>query len=298
MRATALAAKSPADFSKDEVVREFATSQDGTKIPLNILRPKKAKLDGQNPVLLYGYGGYGVNLSPGFSAARSLWLDHGGIYVVANLRGGGEFGEEWHKAGSLTNKQNVFDDFAACAQYLIDKKYTQPSKLAVQGASNGGLLMGAFLTQHPGLARAVVAQVGIYDSLRTELEPNGAFNVTEFGTVQNLDQFKALYAYSPYHHVLDGTRYPSVLLMTGDHDGRVNPYNSRKMAARLQASSRDPFPSPVYLRTTASAGHGFGTALDERIAQEADAWAFLYDQLEMNWGKQEKEEAPGAGDEK
>jgi len=294
-RATALAAKSPADFSQDEVVREFATSRDGTKIPMNILRRKKTRLDGQNPVLLYGYGGYGVNLAPAFSAVRSLWLDHGGIYVVAGLRGGGEFGEEWHKAGSLTNKQNVFDDFAACAQYLIDKKYTQPSRLAVEGASNGGLLMGAFLTQHPGLARAVVSRVGIYDSLRAEREPNGAFNVTEFGSVQDPDQFHALYAYSPYHRVVDGTRYPAVLLMTGDNDGRVNPYNSRKMAARLQASSRDPFPSPVYLRTTSSAGHGFGTALDERIAQEADAYAFLFDQLEMSWGKPEKAEAPDAG---
>jgi prolyl oligopeptidase len=289
-RRTDLIEKSPADFGGVEVIREFATSADGTKIPMNIMRRKKIKLDGNNPTLLYGYGGYGISLTPAFSAARSLWLDHGGVYVVANLRGGGEFGEEWHKAGSLTNKQNVFDDFAACAQYLIDKKYTQPSRLAVEGASNGGLLMGAFLTQHPGLARAVVSRVGIYDSLRAEREPNGAFNVTEFGTVQDPDQFHALYAYSPYHRVVDGTRYPAVLLMTGDNDGRVNPYNSRKMAARLQASSRDPFPSPVYLRTTSSAGHGFGTALDERIAQEADAYAFLFDQLEMSWGKPEKEQ--------
>jgi prolyl oligopeptidase len=293
IRATALADKSPADFSKVEVVRDFATSRDGAKIPLNILIRKKTKLDGDNPALLYGYGGYGVNLTPGFSAGRGLWLDHGGVYAEANLRGGGEFGEDWHKAGSLTRKQNVFDDFAACAQYLIDKKYTRPARLAVEGASNGGLLMGAFLTQHPSLARAVVSEVGIYDSLRAELEPNGAFNVTEFGTVQDPDQFKALYAYSPYHHVVDGTRYPSVLLMTGDNDGRVNPSNSRKMAARLQASNRNPFPSPVYLRTSAAAGHGIGTALDERVAQEADAWAFLFDQLEMSWDKQDKDPDQG-----
>jgi prolyl oligopeptidase len=290
--ATDLVSKTPVNFSKYEVTREFAFSKDGTKIPLNIIRAKKTKLDGSNPVLLYSYGGYNVNLSPDFSAARAVWLEHGGIYVVANLRGGAEYGEEWHRAGSLTNKQNVFDDFAACAQYLIDKKYTQSSKLAVEGASNGGLLMGAFLTQHPGLVRAVVSEVGIYDSLRCELEPNGAFNVTEFGSVQDEAQFKVLYAYSPYHHVVDGARYPSVLLMTGDNDGRVNPYNSRKMVARLQAARRDPFPSPVYLRTTSSAGHGIGTALDERIAQEADAWAFLFDQLEMTWGKPEKEEEP------
>ena len=284
-RRTALAGKSPADFSNVEVVREFAVSQDGTKIPMNIMRRKKTKLDGNNPTLLYGYGGYGINMSPNFSAVRSLWLEHGGVYVVANLRGGGEFGEEWHKAGSLTNKQNVFDDFAACAQWLVDKHYTQPSKLAAEGASNGGLLMGAFLTQHPDLARAVVSHVGIYDSLRTELEPNGAFNVTEFGTVQDPAQFQALYGYSPYHHVLDGTRYPSVLLLTGDNDGRVNPYNSRKMAARLQAANRDPYPPPVYLRTSSASGHGMGSSLDERIAEQADAYAFLFDQLEMPWDK-------------
>jgi prolyl oligopeptidase len=282
---TALAGESPADFGNVEVVREFATSRDGTKIPMNILRRKKTKLDGNNPTLLYGYGGYGVSLTPAFSAARSLWLEQGGVYVEANLRGGGEFGEEWHQAGSLTRKQNVFDDFAACAQYLIDKKYTQPYKLAVEGASNGGLLMGAFLTQHPTLARAVVSQVGIYDSLRTELEPNGAFNVTEFGTVQDPEQFKALYAYSPYHHVVDGVRYPAVLLMTGDNDGRVNPYNSRKMAARLQAANRDPFPSPVLLRTASSSGHGIGSSLSERIAEQADTYAFLAGQLEMEWVK-------------
>jgi prolyl oligopeptidase len=284
-RRTALAGKPAADFSQDEVVREFATSPDGTKIPLNIIRRKKTQLNGENPLLLYGYGGYGLSLTPGYSAARSLWLDQGGIYVVANLRGGGEFGEEWHKAGNLTRKQNVFDDFAACAEYLIDKHYTGPARLAVEGASNGGLLMGAFVTQHPALARAVVSHVGIYDSLRAELEPNGAFNVTEFGSVQDAEQFKALYAYSPYHHVVDGVRYPSVLLLTGDNDGRVNPYNSRKMAARLQASNRSPAPSPVLLRTTSTAGHGIGTALDERIAQEADVYAFLFDQLEMDWSK-------------
>jgi prolyl oligopeptidase len=288
-RRTALAGKSPADFSKVEVLREFATSKDGTKIPMNIMRRKKTRLDGNNPTLLYGYGGYSISMTPGFSAARSLWLDHGGVYVVANLRGGGEFGEEWHKAGCLTNKQNVFDDFAACAQWLIDKKYTQPSKLATEGGSNGGLLMGAFLTQNPKLARAVVSHVGIYDSLRTELEPNGAFNITEFGSVQDPAQFKALYAYSPYHHVAEGVRYPSLLLLTGDNDGRVNPYNSRKFAARLQAASRDPFPSPVLLRTTSAAGHGIGSSLDERIAEEADVYAFLFDQLEMPWDKKPAE---------
>ena len=149
--------------------------------------------------------------------------------------------------------------------------------------------MGAFLTQHPNLARAIVSHVGIYDSLRTELEPNGAFNVTEFGTVQDPAQFQALYSYSPYHHVLDGARYPSVLLLTGDNDGRVNPYNSRKMAARLQAANRDPYPHPVYLRTSSASGHGIGSSLDERIAEQADAYAFLFDQLEMPWDKKSSE---------
>jgi prolyl oligopeptidase len=201
--------------------------------------------------------------------------------VVANLRGGGEFGEEWHKAGNLTRKQNVFDDFIACAQWLIRDGYTRPKHFAIEGASNGGLLMGAALTQRPDLFRAVVSHVGIYDSLRTELEPNGAFNVTEFGTVTDPDQFKALYAYSPLHRVVDGARYPAVLLLTGDNDGRVNPFHSRKMAARLQAANRSNH--PIFLRTTSAAGHGFGTSLDVRIAEEADVFAFLFDQLGMKY---------------
>jgi prolyl oligopeptidase len=280
-KATALAGTTPADFSDVEVVREFATSKDGTKIPLNIIRRKDTRLNGRNPTLLYGYGGYGINLSPNFNITRRIWLDQGGVYVQANLRGGGEFGEEWHKAGNLTRKQNVFDDFAACAEYLVRAGYTRRDKLAVEGASNGGLLMGAFLTQHPGLARAVVSHVGIYDSLRAELEPNGAFNITEFGTVQDRAQFQALLAYSPYHNVMDGAHYPAVLLLTGDHDGRVNPFHSRKMAARLQAANKSKH--PILLRTTAAAGHGIGTGLDERIAEQADVYAFLFDQLGMKY---------------
>ena len=276
---TALVGTSPVDFSDIEAVREFATSKDGTKIPLNILRRKGTKLDGTNPTLLYGYGGYSISMTPNFVFSRRLWFDRGGVYVVANLRGGGEYGEAWHAAGNLTRKQNVFDDFAASAEYLIKVGYTNPGKLAVEGGSNGGLLMGAFLTQHPDLARAVVSHVGIYDMVRVELDPNGAFNVTEFGTVKDPEQFKALYAYSPYHHVVDGTKYPAVLFMTGDNDGRVNPANSRKMTARLQAANASD--RPILLRTTASAGHGMGTALTERIAQEADADAFLFDQLGM-----------------
>ena len=195
----------------------------------------------------------------------------------ANLRGGGEFGEEWHLAGNLTHKQNVFDDFIGCAEYLIGAGYTRAERLAIMGGSNGGLLMGAALTQRPELFRAVVSFVGIYDSLRVELDPNGAFNVTEFGTVADEAQFHALYAYSPLHRVVDGTRYPAVLLLTGDHDGRVNPAQSRKFAARLQAATGSGL--PVLLRTNASAGHGMGTALDDQIAEATDVHTFLCSQL-------------------
>jgi len=258
------------------VVREFAVSKDGTRIPLNIIRRKGTKLDGKNPALLTAYGGYGINESPYYSASLRVLLDHGFVFADANLRGGGEYGEAWHHAGSLTKKQNVFDDFAACARYLIDHKYTSAAKLGIEGGSNGGLLMGAELTQHPELFGAVVSHVGIYDMLRVELQPNGAFNVTEFGTVKEAEQFKALYAYSPYHHVVDGTNYPPVLFLTGANDPRVDPLNSRKMTARLQASGTK---HVVLLRTSSNSGHGIGTALSERIAQQADVDAFLFDQL-------------------
>jgi prolyl oligopeptidase len=279
---TALVETSPVNFDDAEVVREFATSKDGTQVPLNIIRRKGTKLDGTNPTLLYGYGGYGISEKPFFlgSFAR-LWLDQGGVYVDANLRGGAEYGEEWHHAGNLTHKQNVFDDFIACAQHLIDQKYTSPVHLAILGGSNGGLLMGAAFTQRPDLFRAVVSEVGIYDMLRVELDSNGAFNVTEFGTVKDPEQFKALYAYSPYHHVKDGTAYPAIYMPTGENDHRVNPMESRKMIARLQAASRSGY--PILLRTSSAAGHGFGTALDEQIEQEADTLSFLFDQLGIKY---------------
>jgi prolyl oligopeptidase len=279
---TALRSTSPVSFADIEVRREFATSKDGAKIPLNILFRKGIKPDGRNPTLLYGYGGYGISMSPNFDFTRRLWFDRGGVYLVANIRGGGEFGEDWHKAGNLTKKQNVFDDFAAAAEYLIKEKYTRPEKLAIQGGSNGGLLMGVMITQHPDLFRAVVSSVGIYDMLRVELAPNGAFNVTEFGTVKDPDQFRALYAYSPYHHVVDGTKYPSVLMMTGANDGRVAPYHSRKMTARLDEANKSE--NPILLRTSSSAGHGQGTALSERVKQLADIYAFLFAQLGMTKG--------------
>jgi prolyl oligopeptidase len=276
-RRTALYMTSPVDFEDIEVVREFATSKDGTKVPVNIMHKKGMKLNGQHPTLLYGYGGYGVNITPAFDSTRRIWFDAGGVYAVANIRGGGEYGEEWHKAGNLTRKQNVFDDFIAAAEHLIQRHYTSPAHLAVEGASNGGLLMGAFLTQRPDLARAVVSRVGIYDMLRVELDPNGQFNVTEFGSVKNPEQFKALYAYSPYHHVKQGVKYPAVLMTTGDQDGRVNPAQSRKMTAALQnATGSD---HPILFRSTAKAGHGIGTSLKERIAEQADIYAFLFHEL-------------------
>jgi len=273
---TALFVTSPADFSDCEVVREFAISRDGTRVPLNILRRKGTPLDGKNPVWLYGYGGYSISLSPFFWPRLRVWLDLGGVAVIANLRGGGEYGEAWHKAGNLTRKQNVFDDFIACAEYLVQSKYTTSERLCIEGGSNGGLLMGAALTQRPDLFRAVVSHVGVYDMLRVELDPNGAFNVTEYGTVTNPQHFEALYDYSPYHRIRQGTKYPAILLTAGENDGRVLAYHSRKMAASLQSASASA--KPILLRTS-TAGHGFGTPLEEQIAETADIFAFFASQI-------------------
>jgi prolyl oligopeptidase len=275
---TGLAPQSSARFDDIEVVRETCTSKDGTQVPLSVVRRKGTPLDGSNPTLLYGYGGFGVSLSPTFNVGLRLFLDHGGVYAVANLRGGGELGDAWHLAGNLTRKQNVFDDFLGCAHHLIDARYTRPERLAIRGRSNGGLLVGAALTQEPELFRAVVAEVGVYDMLRVELSSNGQFNVPEFGTVTNEPQFQALHAYSPYHHVRAGQRYPASLFMTGENDPRVPPFQSRKMVARLQAASPD---TPVLLRTSGNTGHGGGTPLDARIEQAVDVWGFLFWQLGM-----------------
>jgi prolyl oligopeptidase len=264
------------DLSDVKVVREFAVSKDGTKVPINILIPKGAKLDGSNPCLVTGYGGYASSREPTFVPESRILFDHGFVVAVVNLRGGGEYGEEWHRAGMLTKKQNVFDDFASALKHLIERKYTAPEKLAIEGGSNGGLLMGATLTQHPDLVTCVVSHVGIYDMLRVELSPNGAFNIPEFGTVKDPDQFRALHAYSPYHRAKDGTRYPAVLFLTGANDPRVDPMQSRKMTARLQAA----YPTGTFLlRTSASSGHGLGTALSERIEEQTDVYAFLFNQL-------------------
>jgi prolyl oligopeptidase len=280
---TKLAESAPEKFDDTQVQREFAASKDGTKIPLVIVSLKGTRLNGNNPTLLYGYGGYNISEVPAFLGARGrVWLDGRGVWAAANLRGGGEYGEDWHAQGALTHKQNVFDDFYACAQYLVAQHWTTPARLAAIGGSNGGLLMGAQITQHPAEYRAVVSLVGIYDMLRVELDPNGAFNTTEFGSVQDAAQFQALYAYSPYHHVVPGTRYPAVFMATGENDGRVNPMHSRKMIAALQAD--DASGLPVLLSINSHAGHGIGSSLSIRVDQMSDYTAFLFDQLGMSLG--------------
>jgi prolyl oligopeptidase len=273
MTKTSLAKAPAADMSDVLVVRDVCKSKDGTEVPVTILRPKTAKLDGTLPALLTGYGGFGVSVKPRLRVRDRVWLDAGGVVAVANLRGGGEMGEEWHRAGSLTKKQNVFDDFAACAKTLFDRGYTRPARLAITGRSNGGLLMGAEIVQHPEMFRAVVSGVGIYDMLRTELSPNGAFNVTEYGTVKDEADFRALRAYSPLHNVEDGTAYPAILLATGANDPRVDPYHSRKMLARLQAATSSD--RPILLRASNDTGHGMGSPLSAEIEEAADELSFL-----------------------
>jgi prolyl oligopeptidase len=277
---TALVTQAAASFADIEVRNVLATSKDGTKVPLTILMRKGTKLDGTAPTLLYGYGGYGISLRPGYSSTLRVWFDQGGIYAEAHTRGGGEFGDAWHEAGKLTKKQNVFDDFYACARWLIDNHYTSSAHLACRGGSNGGILMGAMITQHPDLFRAVVSSVGIYDMLRSEAEPNGQFNVTEYGTVKNPVQFAALYAYSPYHHVVQGTRYPAVLFTTGSNDPRVNPMHSRKMTAALQAASKSGL--PILLRAERGTGH-IGSPLRVRNELTADVYSFLFAELGVSW---------------
>lgn len=276
---TPLTATSPVSFADCTVTRLFATSKDGTRIPYTAIARKGIVLDGRNPTLLYGYGGFGISMTPAFlGAMRRVWLDAGGVYVVANLRGGGEYGESWHRAGTFERKQNVFDDFDAVAEALIARRYTNHARLALMGGSNGGLLMGATLTQHPGLARAVVSSVGIYDMIRSEQDANGAFNVTEYGTVTDPAQFRAIHAYSPYHHVVPGTAYPAVLMLTGANDGRVNPLQSRKFAAALQSAQAAP-DHPILLRTSETSGHGIGSSQADRNAEATDQLMFLFDQL-------------------
>jgi prolyl oligopeptidase len=279
---TALASTSIADFSNVEVTREQCTSKDGTSVPITVVRAKSTPAtSGVAPTILYAYGGYGISIVPRFRSWLLAWLEQGGIYAVANIRGGGEFGDKWHTEGNLTHKQNVFDDFYACAQHMVDAKYTSPAHLAIQGGSNGGLLMGALVVQHPDAFKAVVSSVGIYDMLRLERDSNGAFNVTEYGSVNDPKQFDALYAYSPYHHVKDGVAYPATLFMTGENDPRVAPYHSRKMVARLQAATSSD--APILLRTSANTGHGIGTPLAAQIEETTDMDAFLFQELGVTY---------------
>jgi len=278
-RPTALRTTSPADLSAYEVTREFATSKDGTRVPLNVIAAPGTPRDGTAPALLTAYGGYGISLVPRFDPELLLWLEQGGVYVVANIRGGGEFGEEWHHAGRLAAKQNCFDDFIACADHLHSSGITSRERLAIMGGSNGGLLMGAVLTQRPDIARAVVAAVPVMDSLRSETTTNGRFNTTEFGTVEDPELFTALLAYSPYHNVVDGTAYPAVLLTAGQNDTRVDAWHAEKMTARLQAATSSD--RPVLLRLE-STGHLAGS-LDQVIDETTDWHAFLFDQLGLGY---------------
>jgi prolyl oligopeptidase len=273
---TALADEAPFDLSRYQVRREFATSADGTRVPMTLLSGPGVGRDGSAPALLTGYGGFGVSLKPRFDPTQVLWLEQGGVVVVANLRGGGEYGEDWHRGGRLIAKQHVFDDFVACARHLVDSGVTSTERLAIIGGSNGGLLMGAILTQHPDLAGAVVALVPVMDMLRAELHPNGAFVAEELGTVRDREQFEAMFAYSPYHKVRDEIAYPATLLTGGEFDPRVDAYHAKKMAARLQAATAGS--QPVLLRIDAG-GHGIGSSLDETVAKLTDTYTFIFDQL-------------------
>jgi len=275
-RRTGLGTTRAVDMSSYKVTREFVTSKDGTAVPLSVIAAPETPQDGSPPALLTGYGGYGISLSPHFDPQILVWLEQGGIYAVANIRGGGEYGEQWHHQGRLAAKQNCFDDFIACADHLVQHGTTRRDRLAIIGGSNGGLLMGAVVTQRPDIARAVVAAVPVLDMLRVETTPNGRYNVTEYGSVEDPDMFAALLAYSPYHNVSDGARYPAVLLTGGEFDPRVEAWHPKKMCARLQAATASD--EPILLRME-SGGHGLRQSLDREIDLVTDYYAFLFDRL-------------------
>jgi prolyl oligopeptidase len=266
----------PEDY---EVKQIFYTSKDGTKVPMFLTYKKGIALDGSHPTLLYGYGGFNIPMTPAFAASRIAWLELGGVYAVANLRGGGEYGQDWHKAGTKLHKQNVFDDFIAAAEWLIANKYTRTDKLAIQGGSNGGLLVGAVMTQRPDLFGACLPAVGVMDMLRFQKFTAGRFWVDDYGSSDNAEEFKALYAYSPYHNLKEGTKYPPTLVTTADTDDRVVPGHSFKFTARLQACQAGP--APVLARIETRAGHGAGKPLSKQIEETADQLAFLVKNLEM-----------------
>jgi prolyl oligopeptidase len=271
------------DPEEYEVKQVFYTSKDGTRVPMFVAHKKGIELDGTNPTLLYGYGGFNIPLTPSFSISRLAWMEMGGVFAVANLRGGGEYGEAWHRAGTKLDKQNVFDDFIAAAQWLIDNHYTQPEKLAIQGGSNGGLLVGAAMTQRPDLFGACLPAVGVMDMLRFHKFTAGRFWVDDYGSADDPEEFQALYAYSPYHNLEPGTCYPPTLVTTADTDDRVVPGHSFKFAAALQhAQSCD---NPVLIRIETRAGHGAGKPTSKLIEEVADQWAFLVKHLGVKLSK-------------
>jgi len=268
----------PVDTEQYDIKQVWYESKDGTKVPMFIVHKKGIKLDGSNPAFLTGYGGFNLSLPPHFSPQAAAWVEKGGVYAFANMRGGGEFGEKWHRAGMLENKQNVFDDFIAAAEYLINEGYTKPKKLAIEGGSNAGLLMGAAVTQRPDLYGAVICTYPLLDMVRYHMFLVGRYWVPEYGSSENPEQFKFIFAYSPYHHVKKGTKYPAVLFITGDADTRVAPLHARKMAALMQASTGSG--KPVMLRYYTSAGHAGGQPVSEQIEELAETLSFLFWQLE------------------
>ena len=269
------------EASAYDVQQEWFNSKDGTRVPMFVVYKKGLQKNGKNPTLLTGYGGFNVSLTPSFSRTAYLWMEHGGIYAVANLRGGAEFGEDWHRAGMLDKKQNVFDDMIAAAQHLISEKYTDKHHLAIQGGSNGGLLMGAMITQRPDLFRAVVCQVPLLDMLHYQDFQIAKLWIPEYGSSENPEQFKWLYAYSPYHHVKAGVEYPAVLFMTADTDTRVDPMHAKKMTALMQAEARNgsSVARPILLRIESKAGHGAGKPVTKQIEEFTDVYSFLFWQL-------------------
>jgi prolyl oligopeptidase len=264
--------------SEDFVVEQVSyLSKDGTRVPMFLLYKKGLQRNGTNPTVLNGYGGFNLSSLPGFSASAVTWAENGGVWALANLRGGGEFGEEWHRAGMLNKKQNVFDDFIAAAQYLIDQRYTSPQHLGISGGSNGGLLVTAFLTQRPDLVKAVVCSYPLIDMVRYHRFLVARFWVAEYGSSEDPEQFQWIYAYSPYQHVVKGTNYPAVLFITGDSDTRVAPLHARKMTAMMQANTGSQ--NPVLLRYHVSSGHSGGEPLKEQVKNSSESLAFLMWQL-------------------
>jgi prolyl oligopeptidase len=269
----------PVDPSRFTTTQIFATSRDGTKVPLFVLAPKDLPLDGRAPTILNGYGGFSVTVGPKFSTMAFPWLERGGVYAVANLRGGGEYGENWHRAGMRHKKQNVFDDFIASAEFLIQKGYTKPERLVIHGRSNGGLLVGAAMTQRPELFRAVLCGVPLLDMVRYHLFGSGKTWIEEYGSADNPDDFKVLYGYSPYHHVKEGTRYPSLLLLTADSDDRVDPMHARKFGALVQHASTG---GKTLIRVEANSGHGGADKVKSLVEERADTYAFAWSEIAQN----------------